>query len=240
MRFVTVLITSLMCSLSSITFAASSLVEHGLAISKSMSAFYMYGLTQGDSRYLSEFETFANKAEASLKVYSVENAVTASSLSAEWQSLRPTLKHEFVKDAGYIVPVQANNRFRAYLTHVYELVLKEPRQELKLQQQLQRIDFDIEVISARFFDVSNHLYGALSISNTDLAIDPPKIAAGVNAQLAMLRASKSTPDGVRKNLEAVQGKWKFIEDTVVNYKDEAAYFLVYYNMTHIGKLLGSA
>ncbi len=240
MRFITVLIMSLGLGFSSLTSAASSLVSHGLAVSKSMSAFYMYGLTQGDSRYLGEFENFARQAEASLKEYSVENAVTANSLSAEWQALRPTLKHEYVKDAGYIVPVEANNRFRAYLTHVYELVLKEPRQELKLNQQLARVDFDIEVICARFFDVSNHLYGALSISNTDLAIDPPKIAAQINAQLAMLRASKSTPPAVLKNLEAVQGKWKFIEDTVVNYKDEAAYFLVYYNMGHIGKMLSRA
>lgn len=240
MRFVTVLITVLGFSLSSLTFAASSLVAHGLAVSKSMSAFYMYGLTQGDNRYLTEFEGFAKQAEETLNAYKVENAVTASGLQAEWQSLRPQLKHEYVKDAGYIVPVVANNLFRAYLTHIYTLVLKEPLGELKLTEQLQRIDFDIEVISARFFDVSNHLYGALSISNSDLAIDPPKIAAQVNAQLAMLAAGKSTPEAVRKNIAVVQGKWKFIEDTVVNYKDEAAYFLVYYNLTHIGKLLGSA
>lgn len=239
MRFVTLLITVLGFSLSSLTFAASSLVNHGLAVSKSMSAFYMYGLTQGDSRYLTEFEGFAREAEETLKAYKVENAVTASSLQAEWQTLRPQLKHEYVKDAGYIVSVPANNLFRSYLTHIYELVLKEPRQELNLAQQLQRIDFDIEVISARFFDVSNHLYGALSLSNTDLTIDPPKIASQVNAQLAMLAAGKSTPERVRKNISVVQGKWKFIEDTVVNYKDEAAYFLVYYNLTHIGKLLGN-
>jgi hypothetical protein len=45
---------------------------------------------------------------------------------------------------------------------------------------------------------------------------------------------------IKRNIRLVQTKWRFIEDSVINYKDEAAYLLVYYNKTQIYKLLNKS
>ncbi len=76
----------------------------------------------------------------------------------------------------------------------------------------------------------------MSISTTDKTINPINMAKVLNTRFDQLQAS-IMDEKIKRNLRLVQTKWRFIEDSVINYEGEAAYLLVYYNKIQINKIL---
>lgn len=222
-----------------VSSASSNLSSHVMAVSQSMSAFYMYSLSEGDNRYKSEYEKHFDLAEGFLGQYHKEDAVNASELQNQWRRLRPALKYDYVDGAGFIIPVTVRNEFRAYLTKAYSKLTNTLGTEMDFNRELFHMSLSVEVMSARFFDISSALYGTMSIANKDGAIDPVKMAKNLNIRLERAK-NLNIPAAIKKDLRQVQTKWQFIEDSVVNYKDEAAYLLVYFNKSKITKLLNNS
>jgi len=220
-------------------FSNNSLNQHVMAVSQSMSAFYMYSLSEGDDRYKKEYLSYFDVAETHLNAFQNEDAVTANELKGQWTRLRPSLKFDYVDGAGFIIPVAVRNQFRSYLSHAFSKLNQSMGAEVALTNELSFMSLNIEVLSARFFDVSSALYGTMSIANNDNVIDPTAIAKQINLKLSRV-ATMNLPEAVKKDLRQVKTKWQFIEDTVVNYKDEAAYLLVYFNKSKIHKLLANS
>lgn len=219
--------------------ASSNLSNHVMAVSQSMSAFYMYSLSEGDTRYKTEYEKYFNTAEGYLGQYQKEDAVTASELSSQWNRLRPELKFEYVDGAGFIIPVTVRNEFRSYLNKAYSKLTETLGVEMDFNKELFHMSLSVEVMSARFFDISSALYGTMSIANKDGVIDPVKMAKHLNERLAQA-SKRDIPESIKRELRQVQTKWEFIEDSVVNYRDEAAYLLVYFNKSKISKMLSKS
>jgi hypothetical protein len=216
--------------------ASSNLSNHVMAVSQSMSAFYMYSLSEGDTRYKTEYEKYFNTAEGYLGQYQKEDAVTASELNSQWNRLRPELKFEYVDGAGFIIPVTVRNEFRSYLNKAYSKLTETLGVEMDFNKELFHMGLSVEVMSARFFDISSALYGTMSIANKDGVIDPVNMAKHLNERLAQA-SKRDIPESIKRELRQVQTKWEFIEDSVVNYRDEAAYLLVYFNKSKITKIL---
>jgi len=220
---------------SQFSLATSALTEHGLSVSQSMSAFYMYSLTDGDARYRDDYEKYLNLADQSLVDYHKQDSLAALELKNTWQNLRPQLKFEFVDGAGFIIPVAIRNEYRRYLSLVYKKISEVVKSETNISEQLSLMALNVEVMSARFFDISSALYGTMSISSND-SVDPVKMASNFTKRLNRFK-QMSLSSAIKKDLGAAGRKWDFIEDKVINYKGEAAYFLVYYNKRQISKLL---
>ena len=144
------------------------------------------------------------------------------------------MKYEFVEGAGSIIPVAVRNQYRSLLSDVYRLIKDDKQGGKTLQEQLEIAALRIEIMSARFFDVSSALYGTLSISNGDQVIDPAILAKQFKFSLG--RLEKMAPQ-MAKDIRTVNSKWNFIEDSVINYKDRAAFLSVYYNKSKIVNLL---
>lgn len=226
----------ILCVFSSQSISSEALGKHVLAISQSMSAFYMYSLSEGDSRYKNEYEQYFDDAQNHLHAYKKMNAVVGNELQAHWDKLKPELKYEYIDGAGFIIPVTVRNQYRAYLSKAFTEYSLINNVEQSDSKSLEIMALNIEVMSARFFDVSSALYGTMSILNTDNAIDPVNMAKNLNQRFEQLQLSKVSAK-VKRDLRLVHTKWRFIEDSVINYKDEAAYLLVYYNKSQINKLL---
>ena len=222
-----------------VTSASTNLSNHVMAVSQSMSAFYMYSLSEGDDRYKNEYEKHFNTAETFLGQFHKEDAVSASELQNQWKRLRPALKYDYVDGAGFIIPVTVRNEFRAYLTKAYSKLTNTLGSEMDFNSELFHMGLSVEVMSARFFDISSALYGTMSIANKDGAIDPVQMAKNLNERLERAK-QLNIPEAIKRDLRQVQTKWRFIEDSVVNYKDEAAYLLVYFNKSKITKLLNNS
>ncbi len=228
----------LLLALSGIATATSALTEHALSVSQSMSAFYMYTLTDGDKRYQEDYVKYFSLADQSLIKFKKQDALVATELTAKWAKLRHELKFEYVDGAGYIIPGTVRVEFREYLSLVYKKISEVSYSESNLSEQLALMVLNVEVMSARFFDLSTTLFGDVSIYTTD-SVDPVKMASEFNKQLKKFQKMQLSK-AVKKSLGSAGRKWNFIQDSVINYKGEAAYFLVYYNKHQINKLLNKS
>jgi len=220
-------------------YASSPLTEHTLAVSQSMSAFYMFALTDGDKRYEEEYKHYFSVADQHLKTYQQQEAQFAGELKFKWDKLREFLAFEYVEDAGYIVSSQMRMQYRQYLNALYGKLSSSINSETNFQEQLILILLDVEIMSARFFDISSSVTGPMNLSSNDLIIDPPAMAKVLAVKLQKLIKSSATKP-ISKNLKLVNRKWQFIEDSVINYKEQSAYLLVYYNKGQISKLINKS
>lgn len=234
LRFLKFVVVAWLVSFTSLAMSQANLNPYALTLSQSMSAFYMYSLSEGESRYKQEFEAGFAHAEQLLADIQSKDPKLGMQLSTQWKSLRPNLQYDFVEGAGYIIPVATRNQFRSLLSDVYRLIKDDKQNGKTLQEQLEIAALRIEIMSARFFDVSSALYGTLSISNTDQVIDPAQLAKQFKFSLG--RLEKLAPH-MAKDIRSVNSKWNFIEDSVINYKDRAAFLSVYYNKSKIVNLL---
>ncbi|MEH6347172.1 MAG: hypothetical protein V7785_18905 [Bermanella sp.] len=224
---------------SSLSQASSPLTEHALAISQSMSAFYMYSLSEGDKRYERDYLHYFEVAEQHLQKLQEQDALLASELKNKWDKLRQHLKFEYIEDVGFVVSGQMRGQFRQYLNNLYVSISKNINSETNFEEQLLLITLNVEIMSARFFDISSSVSGAMNMSSNDRLIDPPKMAKELNEKLLKLQNISATK-AIGKNLRLVSRKWKFIEDSVINYKEQSAYLLVYYNKKQIHKLISKS
>lgn len=224
-----------LCVFTSHSFASSTLGKHVLAISQSMSAFYMYSLSEGDNRYKNEYEQHFIEAQAYLSKFQSQDAVSANELQVRWDKIKPNLQYEYVDGAGFIIPVVIRNAFRDYLSSAYGKYVGLASKENTAHGGIADMALNIEVMTARFFDVSSALYGSMSVSNSD-SINPVIMAKGLNEDFNRLQESGMS-DKIKRDLRMVHTKWRFIEGSVTQYGDEAAYLLVYYNKKQIHKLL---
>ena len=79
----------------------------------------------------------------------------------------------------------------------------------------------------------------MNLSSNDRIIDPPEMAKALDIKLDKLMKSSATKP-INKNLKLLSRKWKFIEDSVINYKEQSAYLSVYYNKGQINKLINKS
>jgi len=233
------LLIALLLMVSYQAYASSPLTQHTLAVSQSMSAFYMYALTDGDKRYEEEYKHYFSVADQHLKSYQQQEAQFAGELKVKWGKLRQYLTFEYVDDVGYIVSSQTRMQYRQYLNTLYGKLSNSINSETNFQEQLMLMLLDVELMSARFFDIASSVSGPMNLSSNDLVIDPPAMAKALDVKLQKLLNSSATKS-INKNLKLVSRKWNFIEDSVINYKEQAAFLLVYYNKGQINKLINKS
>ncbi len=225
--------------LSSVSFAKSPLTQHAISVSQSMSAYYMYTLSEGDDRYQRDFDELLVLADKYLDQYQKQDPVTASEFKSKWQSVRSELDYESLSKTDYIVPSSTRTNFRRYLTSLYEKIMSSTNSETNLPHQLAIMELSVEIMTSRFFDISSALFGVQTLSSDDLKVDPVVIAKRFKQKLEKYQ-DMAISKSIKRDLSSVQSKWRFIEDTVINYKEQSAYLLVYYNKKKINKILNNS
>ena len=231
--------TLVLLILCSQAFAKSALIDHAVIVGQSMSSFYMYNLSEGDQRYKEDYEALLIKADSTFVNYEKSDAISASDLKQKWQALRPQLNYDLYSNQDYFVPGQIRVQYRNYLNDLYNKVTENITKEAQLEQHLSLIDFNIEMISARFFDLTSSPYGVQSLTPEDMKLDPIKASLEIKQRLKDLK-QLSNKDTLIKKISSIETKWNFIERTVINYKEESAFLLVYYNKRKIHQLINNS
>ncbi len=216
--------------------ANSVLSQHVMATSQAISAFYMYSLTEGDDKYKAEYTKYLAQAHGHFQSIKKQNSKLAAELGPLWADIQKEKDYEITARDEFNVPSFMRIQYRNYLDKIYQKVGDAIISESNLVQQMTLVALDVEVMSARFFDVSNATMGMYSLPSNILAIDPQVMAVNLKQRLSKLQ-SQVTDKTISKNLRTVLSKWKFIEGSVINYQQESAYLLVYYNKKKINKLM---
>ena len=216
--------------------ANSLLNQHVMATSQAISAFYMYSLTEGDERYQAEYKKFLSQAHGHFQSLKKQDPKLVTKLEPLWADIQKEKDYKITAESEFNVPSFMRIQYRNYLENVYQLVGKTIISESNLAEQMTLIALDVEVMAARFFDVSNATMGVFTLSSSLFEIDPQAMAENMKQRLAKLQ-TQVNDKVIKKNLRSVSGKWQFIEGGVINYNQEAAFLLVYYNKKKINKLI---
>jgi hypothetical protein len=219
--------------------ANEALLNHVKATSQSMSAFYMQILSEGNDKYLQDFNKFKNQSTTGLKQYVHDNGPQAEELLQRWQDLSERLVFTYDNEFGWEVDGRVRQDFRAYLSDIFQLVdIQKKNYTSKPHMQLLSV-VQMEALSARFFDVSSSFNVKISIPASDVSKLPPKsINNDFKTNLDTL-ASMSDSEAAKRQLASIKSKWEFVENTVVNYEGHGAYFVVYATKNKIQQALAA-
>lgn len=215
------------------------LLSHVKATSQAMSAFYMQILSEGNEKYLSEFEKYKQQSFMLLKQYDEDKTPQSKELMSRWQSFSDRLVLTLDKEYGWEVDSHVRQDFRSYLSDVYQLIDQQKNNySSKAHKQLLSA-VQMEAISARFFDISSLFNVKVSIFTSDKnKLDPKNISHDFKQNLDVL-ASMSESASAKRKLASAKSKWEFVEKSVVDYEGHGAYFVVYATKNKIQRSLAS-
>lgn len=229
----------ILCCLPWAASANTALYQHAQAVGQTMSALYMQGLSEGNAKYERDLEFYKQRAGETLAVFLKNNPDQGSKLSASWGDLKGNIKTTYSQEYGWDIDSAIRRDFRSYLSNIYQLSLANVKKTASSTEQYQFALVQLESMIARFFDISSTYNGTVSLSSADLkALDPTVISTEFKALLDSL-AKVSAGSATARELNSAKYKWEFIEDSVVNYTDQSAYFLVYATKNKIKKVLSS-
>jgi len=207
--------------------ANETLLNHVKATSQAMSAFYMQLLSEGNDKYINDFETYKRQSFTLLKQYVHDNGPQAKALLYRWQGFSDRLVLTYDKEYGWEVDGRVRQDFRGYLSDIYELVDKQKHNYTSNAHKKLLTVVQLEALSARFFDVSSSYNVKVAIFASDQnKLDPTTTNRAFKSNLDTL-ASMSDSTATKRQLASVKSKWEFVENSVVNYEGHGAYFVVY-------------
>jgi len=217
--------------------ANEALLNYVKTTSQAMSAFYMQSLSEGNDKYLKEFEIFKSQSFTLLKQYARANGPQAKELLHRWQGLSDRLVLTYDKEYGWEVDGRVRQDFRGYLSDIYHLVdIQKNKYTSKTHRQLLSV-VQMEAIAARFFDVSSSYNVKVSIFASDMSKLNPKIISSDFKKNLDTLANLSDSAATKRQLASVKSKWEFVENSVVGYEGHGAYFVVYATKNKIQQAL---
>lgn len=229
----------LACLLSAPSHANPTLLNHAQAAFQAVSAMYMKALSHGSPKYQADLDRFKQEASASLQAFQEQDPVNGNEWARRWNGFVANLTVEYSPEFDWDVSAYTRRDARGYISDLYAYISNNADiQEGQDQALLAQVE--VQAITARFFDVSSSYNGTISLSPQDAEKLEPKAASErFKARLDNLAQS---PQGSQwaKKIASAKGKWEFVEDSVVNYSDENAFFLVYATKKKIAKVLQSA
>ena len=217
-------------------FASDTLLKHVRAVSQTMSALYMTSLSEGGAKYQRDQERYTKIAVETLQQYAKEDGEQSAELLKAWEAFSSKLSAVYALGYGWQVDAYASRDFRTYLSDVYSLAYEQAKDSKNKQTRLLLAAAQMEAMSARFFDIAAAYNGANSLSIQDADKVPSK-AMTKAFKGTLLNIASSSDKKVAKSLLAAKSKWEFVEESVVNYSDASAYFLVYATKSGINKVL---
>ncbi len=222
---------ALLACLTAKSHAMSPFEKHLKDVSQSASAFYMHLLSNGDKRYLRQF----NKSKR-LATQSLMASDTSYEFLPRWQALVEKLQFRIDDEYGMSLPRNTRFEFREYLADLFLQYQKKP---IAIQQDnalFDRILLSNLLLAARALDTVSSDYGSHINPNLEYSIDQNKIANQIEKDINTL-FTLQLADHKRVALRRINSKFTFLKESLVNYEAKTAYFLLYSNIRSINKLL---
>jgi hypothetical protein len=232
------LLLFLSCLLVAPSHANPALLNHAQAAFQAMTAMYMKALSQGSPKYQTDLDKYKKEAIESLLVFQKADSMKGGELLSRWNTFADELKAEYSPEYDWDVDSVVRREARSYLSDLYTYIATNSNIQ-ESQNQALVAQVEVQAITARFFDVSSSYNGTISLSPQDAAKLEPKAASKkFKARLdALVKSSRR--DAYSKRITSAKEKWEFVEDSVVNYSDQSAFFLVYATKNKIAKVLQS-
>ena len=218
-------------------YSNEHLLKHVQAVGQAMSALYMTSLSHGSEKYNRDLQFYKQAADSSLKAYAESQGQGHQELSAAWQKFKGDIKVEYSKTYEWDPDEALRRDFRHYQSNAYQLITDQMASYQKAPLNVLLASAQVETMIGRFFDVTTSYNGTISLSPIDAEkVDPKIISVQFDKAMEHLKAT-SKDAALKKQIQSALYKWQFIEESVVNYSDASAHFLVYATKNQISKVL---
>ena len=225
------------CLFATHSHANPALLNHAQAAFQAMSAMYMKALSQGSPKYQTDIDKYKEQAVVSLQEFQQQDPLLGGQWMNRWTSFASNLKAEYSPEYDWDVDSTVRRDARSYLSDLYAYISADSALQESANQGL-LAQVEIQAITARFFDVSSSYNGTISLSPQDASkLEPKSASKQFKARLDVL--ANASNGAHSKHIQSAKSKWEFVEDSVVNYSDQSAYFLVYATKNKISKVLQS-
>lgn len=232
------LLLLLSCLIATHSHANSALLNHAQAAFQAMSAMYMKALSQGSPKYQTDLDKYKAQATESLQMFQQQDPLLGGEWMNRWLTFADNLKAQYSAEYDWDVDSVVRRDARSYLSDLYAHITSDKTlQESSNQALLAQVE--VQAITARFFDVSSSYNGTISLSPQDASKLAPK-AASKQFKARLDQLAQSSDRAESKRILSAKEKWEFVEESVVNYGDQSAFFLVYATKNKIAKVLQSA
>ncbi len=213
--------------------ALNSFESHILSASQGMAAFHMYLLTEGDEKYIRQFNRYQKSAESSLDDLDLSKF---SALSNDWREFVSKLEYQVLDNHSIFFETYARNEYRSYLTNLYlKYVEQNKGRQLNAENAIIRVQILSTILAARALDVASDIYGSTVLTEEDNQLSPKIISHQIQVDIDYLL--NQTLTAYQKTiLRKASSKFHFIKKNMVDYKAQTAYFLIYGNMRAMNKL----
>ncbi len=230
------LIAAIMLVGAQISWAMTPFHQHVYSTAQAVSAFYMYELSEGDSKYLDQFSQHQRAANQALKGSTKEQK---KEFISAWDSFQPYWKFNQVKGVGLNIDSVVRNDVRHYLTNIFLYAKKVPAHQEVVAAKMQSIKLSTAMMSARLIDIVASQTGSNGLSEHDRKVNEVELAKAVQKNLNELLNLNLSKENV-KNIRKVNTKFGFVKKSLISYDDVTPYYLVYKNVMSIGLLLNES
>lgn len=230
MRFILAVV---LFTFAQISWSMSPFHQHLHSTAQSLSAFYMYELTQGDERHLREFNKHHQEASRALSNCSEQQK---NQFLSRWDKLTPFWKFDNIKGVGLNIDLRVRLDLREYMTDAYLYSKDLASDKNEVIAKLGEIKILTSIMSARTMDVAASHLGSQSLTKHDHQIQSKDLAGTVQKNIADLAKMKLARVQISA-LKKAKTQFSFIEDSLVNHNQVVPFFLVYRNIIRLGKLL---
>jgi hypothetical protein len=213
------------------------LLKHAQAVGQTMLALYMSSLSHGGEKYKRDLDFYKQVANETLQQYTDKQGSHASELSGAWAKIKDRIKLEYRKDFEWDPDEALRRDFRTYQSNLFQFISEQSAQYQTDVSKVFLAAAQVETLIGRFFDISTSYNGTISLSPIDAEkVDTKAVSAQFTQLMTEMIESDRTPQ-VKKQIKSALYKWQFVEDSVVNYSDASAHFLVYATKNKISKVL---
>jgi len=218
---------------STTSFALTPFERHFLSVTQGMTSFYMYLLSNADSKFLKAYEKDFDEATQAI----IESKdPSKQSFLKRWMELKPSLAYENKKGMGLNLNQNIRLGFRAYVVDLYLEFNKTPKDNKYAISAYERIQLFSSMLSARALDLDSSIYGTNLFTDHDRLLDQVKVAEVIESDLKAL-LSTDLPKNYQKELRKVEAKFRFMKPSLVDYTTRSATYLLYQNALAINKIM---
>jgi len=222
--------------LASPSWSAGMFQQHVQNTADALTAFYMFGLSEGDQRYLDDFESYLIKADSAISLAGEQDK---QQFLERWQQLKPFLKYKSIKGMGYYLERIVQIEARTYLTDIY---LHELATSKKLPLTIDKLDelkLIISMLSNRSLDIMISNTGRAFLQEYGKQIVEEELIKDVAKILEELAALNLT---AKQNtlLNKVGIRFNFVRKKLMASDQIVPIYIVYNNLRSVDKLLRAA
>ena len=201
--------------------------DYAVAVANTVSAFYMYGLTDKDPIYKERVMHYKNLSDRAARLLMANREF--KSVVSKWEDISEIIIRQSLGQQGHL-DFQSNLLIREYVTSLY-LHSNREREQDSLAGKINYISRNIAFMSARVFDLVGTGYNGQHVNDFDRQLNLEMLDSNINTFLEY--AIEHSAPHEKLKYQRLLNKYFIVSRNFMNHREQFLYFITYKNYLSI-------